>query len=122
MLRIISLLIVALTVPVVQAQPGRARHLEFFEKKVRPVLADHCFSCHGGAKVKGGVRLDRKDFVFKMSDEPLIVPGHPEKSLLVKAIRHEIDTQDAAAAQGEAVAPSDRRHHGVDQARRGLAR
>ncbi|MSQ96100.1 MAG: DUF1553 domain-containing protein [Gemmataceae bacterium] len=73
------------------AQPDRAKLLEFFEKKVRPVLADNCFSCHGGAKVKGGVRLDRKETVFKMTDEPLVVPGHPEKSLVIKAIRHEIE-------------------------------
>src|SRR5207249_4381815 len=51
-----------------------------------------CFACHGNlAKPKGGVRLDRKEFVFQASDEPLIVPGHPEKSLLVQAIKHEID-------------------------------
>src|ERR1017187_7595041 len=80
----------------VRAQPSaaeRAKVLEFFEKKIRPVLADKCFSCHGGEKVKGGVRLDRKDAVFKKSDEPLIVPGHPDKSLIVKAIRHEIDAK-----------------------------
>ncbi len=74
------------------AQPERAKLLEFFETKVRPVLADNCFSCHGNLpKPKGGVRLDRKEFVFAPSDEPLIVPGHPEKSLLIKAIRHETD-------------------------------
>src|SRR5437016_4680721 len=80
----------------VRAQPSageRAKLLEFFEKKIRPVLADNCYSCHDGAKIKGGIRLDRKDAVFKRSDEPLIVPGHPEKSLLVKAIRHEIDAK-----------------------------
>ncbi len=71
----------------------RTKQLEFFEKKIRPVLADNCFSCHGGAKIKGGVRLDRKDAIFKMSDEPLIVPGHPEKSLLIQAIKHEIDAK-----------------------------
>jgi Protein of unknown function (DUF1553)/Protein of unknown function (DUF1549)/Planctomycete cytochrome C len=76
------------------AQPERAKLLEFFETKVRPVLADQCFSCHGDLKKpKGGIRLDRKEFVFQASDEPLIVPGHPEKSLLVKAIRHEIENK-----------------------------
>jgi hypothetical protein len=73
------------------AQPDRAKLVEFFETKVRPVLVDNCFSCHSAVKPKGGVRLDRKEFVFKASDEPLIVPGHPEKSLLVQAIRHEIE-------------------------------
>lgn len=79
-----------------RAQPTaeeKTRWLEFFETKVRPVLADNCFSCHAGEKHKGGVRLDRRDLVFKASDEPIIVPGHPEKSLLVKAIKHEIDAK-----------------------------
>ena len=73
--------------------PDQAQQLEFFEKHVRPVLAEHCYSCHAGAKHKGGVRLDRKDFVFKKAEEPLIIAGHPEKSLLLKAIKHEIDTK-----------------------------
>ncbi|MBI2808455.1 MAG: PSD1 domain-containing protein [Planctomycetes bacterium] len=76
-----------------RAQADRGKQLEFFEKYVRPVLADNCFSCHGGAKIKGGVRLDRKAGVFRISEEPLVVPGHPQKSLLVKAIRHEIDAK-----------------------------
>jgi hypothetical protein len=77
------------------AQADRAKLLEFFEKKVRPVLADNCYECHSGngKKPKGGVRLDRKEFVFKASEETIVVPGHPEKSLLVKAIRHEIDAK-----------------------------
>src|ERR1022692_2442044 len=95
--RALSLAIFLLLASILHAQPSaaeRAKLLEFFETKVRPVLADNCFSCHGNlAKPKGGVRLDRKEFVFKTSDEPLIVPGHPEKSLLVKAIRHEIESK-----------------------------
>lgn len=76
----------------ISAQPaGKAKLLEFFETKVRPVLAENCFSCHNQKKQKGGISLDRREAVFKKSDEPLIVPGHPEKSLLVKAIRHEAD-------------------------------
>ncbi len=89
--RTLSFLLVLLSTSAVHAQPERARLLEFFEAKVRPVLADNCFECHGAVKPKGGVRLDRKEFVFKSSDEPLVVPGHPEKSLIVKAIRHETD-------------------------------
>ena len=78
------------------AQPNseeRAKQLEFFESKVRPVLVENCFSCHAGEKHKGGVRLDRRENVFKQTEEPIVVPGHPEKSLLVKAIKHEIDSK-----------------------------
>src|SRR5258706_310298 len=91
--KIYALLIVLFFSSALMAQPAtpdRARLLEFFETKVRPVLAEQCFSCHGNlAKPKGGIRLDRKEFVFQASEEPLVVPGHPEKSLLIKAIRHE---------------------------------
>ena len=73
--------------------PERAKLLEFFETKIRPVLAEKCFSCHAPDKQKGDVRLDRKAFVFKAADEPLIVPGHPEKSLLIQVIRHDGETK-----------------------------
>src|SRR4051812_9595619 len=69
----------------------RSKLLEFFETKIRPVLAENCFDCHGPKKQKGGIRLDRKEFIFKASEEPLIAPGHPEKSLLLRAIRHEVE-------------------------------
>ncbi len=91
---LLALLLLSTTAFSARAQPNpedRAAQLEFFEKKIRPILVDNCYECHGGAKIKGGVRLDRKAAVFKATDEPLIVPGHPEKSLLVRAIRHEIE-------------------------------
>ena len=70
------------------APADRAKLHEFFESKIRPVLADKCYSCHGPTKQKGGIRLDRKEFVFKSSAEPLIVPGDPRKSPLIQAIQH----------------------------------
>ena len=93
---VLAVAILFLTISFLHAQsagPDRMKLLDFFEKKIRPVLADNCFSCHAGAKHKGGIRLDRKEFVFKESDEPLIVPGHPHKSLLFRAIRHEIENK-----------------------------
>src|SRR5678816_1800898 len=65
--------------------------IEFFEKKVRPVLADNCYKCHSAEaeKLKGGLRLDTRDSVLKGGDNgPAIVPGDPEKSLLIKAVRY----------------------------------
>ena len=41
------------------AEPG-AEALKFFETKVRPILAENCFKCHGPAKQKGGLRLDSR--------------------------------------------------------------
>jgi mono/diheme cytochrome c family protein len=65
--------------------------IEFFEKHVRPVLVDHCYSCHstGAEKVKGGLLLDSKAALLKGGDSgPAIVPGDPDKSLLIKAVRY----------------------------------
>jgi cytochrome c553 len=66
--------------------------IEFFEKHVRPVLADHCYNCHSpGAEkgVKGGLLLDTRDGLLKGGDNgPAIVAGDPEKSLLIKAVRY----------------------------------
>ncbi|MDB6109290.1 MAG: Protein of unknown function (DUF1553)/Protein of unknown function (DUF1549)/Planctomycete [Pedosphaera sp.] len=65
--------------------------IEFFEQKIRPILADNCYKCHGqvSEKVKGGLVLDSKEGLLKGGDTgPAIEPGHPEKSLLIKAVRY----------------------------------
>lgn len=68
-----------------------AAQTQFFENKVRPVLAQNCYKCHSAdaTKVKGGLLLDTRDGVLKGGDSgPAVVPGDPDKSLLVKAIRY----------------------------------
>src|SRR5262245_37318883 len=63
----------------------------FFESKIRPVLADNCYKCHsaGSEKVKGGLLLDTRDGLLKGGNEgPAIVPGNPEKSRLIIAVRY----------------------------------
>jgi mono/diheme cytochrome c family protein len=68
--------------------------VEFFEKHVRPVLAAKCQSCHGPKRQQGGLRLDSHDALLKGSDNgAVIVPGQPDRSLLVKAIRYDGDMQ-----------------------------
>ena len=65
--------------------------LEFFEKKIRPVLVENCYKCHSAQaeKVKGGLMLDTRDGLLKGGESgPAIVPGDPEKSLLIKAVRY----------------------------------
>ena len=64
--------------------------VEFFEKKIRPVLADNCYKCHASTseKLKGGLMLDTRAAMLKGGDTgPSVVPGDIEKSLLIKAIR-----------------------------------
>ena len=66
--------------------------VEFFEKKIRPVLIRHCYECHSAAasEVEGGLRLDSRELIRKGGESgPAVVPGSTEKSLLLKAIRHE---------------------------------
>src|SRR5215207_5014196 len=64
-----------------------ARADEFFEKQVRPLLLQHCLSCHGPDKQKAGLRLDSKAGWQTGGDSgPAIQPGKPDASLLIKAI------------------------------------
>ena len=71
-----------------QSTAATAKQVEFFEAKIRPVLVDSCFDCHT-ADEKGGLRLDSRDALLKGGDSgPAIVPGNPDASLLMKAVRH----------------------------------
>ncbi len=66
-------------------------HMEFFERKIRPVLVEHCYECHsaGAKKIKGGLVLDSRAGVQKGGDTgAAISPGDPEASLLIQAMRH----------------------------------
>jgi hypothetical protein len=68
--------------------------VEFFERKIRPLLVERCYECHSAQaeKLKGGLFLDTKEGVLKGGDSgPAIVPGNPDKSLLIKAVRYTSD-------------------------------
>src|SRR4051794_13901608 len=66
--------------------------LEFFERKIRPVLAEHCYKCHSAdaEKLKSDLLLDSKEGILKggESGKPAIVPGNAEASRLIEAIRY----------------------------------
>jgi hypothetical protein len=65
--------------------------IAFFEKRVRPLLVKHCYSCHSAEakKLKGELLLDTRAGVLKGGTSgPAVVPGDPGKSLLVKLVRH----------------------------------
>src|SRR5688500_1686893 len=67
-----------------------AEQLQFFENKVRPVLAERCTKCHGPEKQNNGLRMDSRAAIIKGSAYgPVVEPGKPEASKLIKAIRHE---------------------------------
>jgi mono/diheme cytochrome c family protein len=67
---------------------------DFFEKKVRPLLAETCLDCHGPKKQRGGLRLDSRAGMMSGGDSgPAIVPGKPDASRLVKAIHYNGDVK-----------------------------
>ncbi len=76
----------------VRAAGPTGAEVEFFEKKIRPVLVEQCYQCHsaGAKKIKGGLRLDTRDALLQGGDSgPAIIPGRPAESLLLRALRHE---------------------------------
>ncbi|HKI19207.1 MAG TPA: DUF1549 domain-containing protein, partial [Isosphaeraceae bacterium] len=67
-----------------------AQQTDFFESRIRPLLAEHCFRCHGPRKQESGLRLDSRQGLLKGSDSgPVVVPGQPEESPLIVAINHD---------------------------------
>jgi Planctomycete cytochrome C len=87
MTRLVPLLVLAVALPA-QAAPISPTDAEFFEKSVRPVLADNCWSCHGAKKQTAGLRLDSRAAIRKGGESgPAVNEKEPEKSLLLSAIR-----------------------------------
>jgi len=76
-----------------EGAPGaeaRAAVEQYFEQKVRPLLVENCYSCHGGKKQKGGLRLDSLEAILKGGEAgPAVVPGKPGESLLVEAVHYQ---------------------------------
>src|SRR5215216_6682799 len=68
--------------------PAEKESVEFFEKRIRPALVKHCFSCHGGGQSKGGLSLDTRGSVLAGGKSGLaVVPGKPDESILIQALR-----------------------------------
>ena len=99
---------------------------EFFETRVRPVLAKNCYPCHTTSRL-GGLQLDSRDAMLKggSSGQPAVVPGDPDRSLLIQAVNQTHDRvkmppsgklsgeqiQDLSAwVKGGAVWPEARKH------------
>ncbi|MCA9268498.1 MAG: hypothetical protein KDA41_08500, partial [Planctomycetales bacterium] len=75
--------------PAWAADPPADEAAQFFESKIRPLLASRCFECHGEKKQEYGLRLDSRAAVLAGSDEGAVaVPGKPAESGLIKALEH----------------------------------
>jgi len=80
-----------------QPKPVEAQaNTDMYVKTVQPILANNCYKCHGGGDShRGGLMLDTKANILKGGkDGVVVVPGHPEQSLLIKLIRHEGPADD----------------------------
>ncbi|MFM9961983.1 MAG: DUF1501 domain-containing protein [Planctomycetaceae bacterium] len=77
------------------SEKNPAKDIDFFEKKIRPVLVAQCYECHSAeavtrGKLKGTLTVDTRAGLLKGGDSgPAIVPGKPGESLLLKALRHD---------------------------------
>ncbi|MBL4886555.1 MAG: DUF1549 domain-containing protein, partial [Planctomycetaceae bacterium] len=66
-----------------------AKHLEFFEKDVRPLLIKHCYDCHGNGEADGGLEIDSRLGLIEGGDSgTALVAGQPDASLLIEAVRY----------------------------------
>lgn len=91
-----TVLFITLAIPGLAAganpAPGdTSARVEFFEEKVRPILAGHCYACHSAdTKPAGGLRVDGLNGLIAGGNKgPAVVPGKPEESLLLKRVTQE---------------------------------
>ncbi|QEH37953.1 Planctomycete cytochrome C [Aquisphaera giovannonii] len=82
--------------PAAAGEPGPApdaQRVEFFEKKIRPLLVDNCYNCHSAnSGGKSGLRVDDRNGLVQGGDRgPAVVPGRPEESLLIQSVKHADD-------------------------------
>ena len=77
-----------------EASADEAAREAFFESKIRPILATHCYECHSSVRgsSEGGLQLDSRDGILSGGERGMaIVAGRPEKSRLLDAIRHQAE-------------------------------
>ncbi len=78
--------------PAYAAQASAQSADEFFESRVRPLLAEKCAECHSERRRRGGLRVSSlQDLLTGGRSGPAIILGDPDNSLLIRAVRHEIE-------------------------------
>ncbi len=87
-----------------ETSPPSPQDIEFFEKKVRPVLAARCYTCHSNRSksVKGGLKVDSREGLIAGGDSgSAIVPGKPQESLLIAAILYKANADFQMPPKGK---------------------
>ena len=86
------------------APVSAAQATDFFENKVRPILAENCYDCHTTAEM-GGLRVDSRERLLQGGKSgAAILPGDPDKSLLIQAVRQ---TGDLKMPKGGKLKPAE---------------
>src|SRR5580658_2196039 len=84
--------------------PSAVQAPDFFENKIRPLLAENCYDCHTAAEM-GGLRVDSRDRLMQGGKSgPAVMPGDPDKSLLIQAVRQ---TSDLKMPKGGKLKPAE---------------
>jgi mono/diheme cytochrome c family protein len=87
-----TILLLALPAGAAPAADPTPAQAEYFEKSIRPILADNCYSCHGEKKQSGGLRLDTAAGISAGTDgEAVVVAGEPAKSRLIRSVNRQGD-------------------------------
>ena len=73
---------------------------EHFELKIRPILANRCFSCHTTSALGGLAMNSRADLLKGGKSGPAVIPGKPEESLLIQAVEHTVEKLKMPMGQG----------------------
>ena len=87
------LIVIALSLLGAPEEPSQSR-TNFFEKKIRPVLAERCYQCHSAEAANtgmlfGNLQLDTREGVERGGSRgPAVMPGRPDQSILIEALRH----------------------------------
>jgi cytochrome c len=90
-----TVLIAATSHSAAQAQATPPPDLRPYTEGAQPILKANCYRCHAGMNHRGGFQMDTHAGIMRGGhDGAVIVPGHPEQSLLIKLIRHEGPAND----------------------------
>jgi len=85
-----------------------ANQLQELNINVRTILAHNCYACHNATKTKGGLRLDKKEFIFKGGENgPILVVGNPEKSDMIRRVKLPFGHDDAMPTKGKRLSKED---------------
>lgn len=83
-------------------QPLTEKQVEDLNLEVRSILAHNCYSCHGEAKMKGELRLDKREFIMQGGENGVVVvPGKPQESELIRRITLPIGHKEAMPSKGK---------------------